>query len=202
MKNKSDSMKTNLLDVEAQTPQNDDTIKMNIPLKGILKSNNNIKIENEIIRNKLFKICSNLFVIVIIFPIMVCDLYFGFIDTGCSSEKHDRLFITLNLYLFVSGLITLITLITILLKCLCISKIESNNSKHCLGLVYSKNARIILLSLVSIIWNILGAIIFWGYLYKNGNCREKISTYVFVTLIIKLTISIFGITLNIKIFDH
>jgi hypothetical protein len=42
-----------------------------------------------------------------------------------------------------------------------------------------------LLGIFALIWNILGAVIFWGYIYGNGNCGRKVSTYLFVSLIIK-----------------
>ena len=44
-----------------------------------------------------------------------------------------------------------------------------------------------------IIWNILGAVTFWGTIYKEGNCNLHISTYLFVSLIIKFAGNLFGI---------
>ena len=37
-----------------------------------------------------------------------------------------------------------------------------------------------------LIWNILGAIVFWGTIYGENICDKNVSTYMFVSLIIKL----------------
>ena len=51
--------------------------------------------------------------------------------------------------------------------------------------------------LFNVIWNIIGAIIFWGNIYKNNNCDDDVSTYIFVSLIIKLIIN-FIFIINLK----
>lgn len=39
------------------------------------------------------------------------------------------------------------------------------------------------------IWHIIGAVIFWGTLYPKKICDKSISTYLFISLIIKLLYS-------------
>jgi hypothetical protein len=38
----------------------------------------------------------------------------------------------------------------------------------------------------NIIWDILGAIVFWGTINRENNCNKNISTYIYVSLIFKL----------------
>ena len=45
-------------------------------------------------------------------------------------------------------------------------------------------------------WNILGAVTFWKTIYKGGKCDLMISTYIYVSLIIKLIINSFVIGQN------
>ena len=41
-------------------------------------------------------------------------------------------------------------------------------------------------SLFLLAWNIIGSVIFWGMLYNKNLCSSNISTYLFVTLVVKL----------------
>ena len=41
-----------------------------------------------------------------------------------------------------------------------------------------------------LIWNILGAVIFWGSIYATNHCSKQVSTYIFVSLIIKFVLTV------------
>lgn len=49
-----------------------------------------------------------------------------------------------------------------------------------------------------VIWNIIGAIIFWGTLNQRELCSKNINTYLFVSLIIKLLVNFYNIISNKK----
>ena len=91
----------------------------------------------------------------------------------------------MKIYLLVSGFIGLASVIfTICLICL-ISDNETN-------LPYAKIFGLISL-LFQIIWNLLGSATFWGTLYKEGNCDLTTSTYIYVSLIIKLVCNLLNL---------
>ena len=47
-----------------------------------------------------------------------------------------------------------------------------------------------------VIWNVLGAVIFWGTLNKHNYCSKSINTYLFVSLIMKLFANFCNIMAN------
>ena len=49
-----------------------------------------------------------------------------------------------------------------------------------------------------VIWNIIGAIIFWGTLNQRELCSKNTNTYLFVSLIIKLLVNFYNIISNKK----
>jgi hypothetical protein len=150
-------------------------------LKGILKKSNDLEDET---RTGLFviKLCSTLVMIVLMTPIIVCDLYFGFSDHSCINEMPDGFNYTMKLYLLVSGFMGLSWLLFIIYTTCSLSINNDNNQTSiicagCIGLF---------VLIFNLIWNILGAVAFWGSIYKEGHCHSKTSTYIYVSLIIKL----------------
>jgi hypothetical protein len=150
-------------------------------LKGILKKSND---EEDETRTGLFviKLCSTLVMIVLMTPIIVCDLYFGFSHHSCINETPDGFNYTMKLYLLVSGFMGLSWLLFIIYTTCSLSISNDNNQTSiicagCIGLF---------VLIFNLIWNILGAVAFWGSIYKGGHCNSETSTYIYVSLIIKL----------------
>ena len=147
-------------------------------LKGILKKSNDVEDE---IRTGLMviKFCTTLLIIVLTTPIIVCDLYFGFSNHSCINEKiPDDFNYTMKLYLLVSGFMGLSWLIfTIYTTC----SLSTNNTTSiiCPGYIG------LFVLIFNLIWNILGAVTFWGSIYKGGHCDSNTSTYIYVSVIIK-----------------
>jgi hypothetical protein len=170
-------------DLEAQITDN--SINQNgdmgsVPLKGILRREipPTSDIDAVII---ILKTCSVIFILIIAVPIIVVDLYFGFTDTSCVKTEPDGLDISLKLYLLVSGFFNMgIMLAYIASICLFAEKddISCSRSMCC---AYLTGA----IGLLTI-WNILGAIVFWGTIYGDKICKKNVSTYIFGSLIIKL----------------
>lgn len=150
-------------------------------LKGILKKS--CDMDDEIRTGiMVIKMCTTLLMIVLTTPIIVCDLYFGFSDHSCINEMPDGFNYTMKLYLLVSGFIGL-SWVLFMIYTTCSLSINNDNNQTsiicagCIGLI---------VLIFSLIWNILGAVTFWGSIYKEGHCDSETSTYIYVSLIIKL----------------
>jgi len=152
-----------MIDIERQNEIKENiTNELQVPLKGILRKSDE-HVENMEVEKNLFRLCFRLLILAIVLPIIVCDLYFGFTDTSCSNKRLDVLTLIIKLYLIGSGFLGVcVILITIFEQGVCFISLTLFNM---------------------VTWNILGAIVFWFYIY--GNCNKTFSTYVFVSLIIK-----------------
>ena len=165
-------------------------------LKSILKptlSNedyvNNVKLQINII-----KIASIIFISIIAIPFIICDLYFAYNDDSCV-EVYPKYIIFMNMkaYLLVSGYYT------IGLMCALICNLQFLS-------IENKNSNVICMSILSviinvskvflIIWNTIGAFIFWGTLYNVEKCKTIVYNYFFVSLVIKLLAILFHIITN------
>ena len=150
-------------------------------LKGILKKS--CDMDDEIRTGiMVIKMCTTLLMVVLTTPIIICDLYFGFSDHYCINEMPDGFNYTMKLYLLVSGFMGLSWLLFIIYTTCSLSINIDNNQTSiicagCIGLI---------VLLFNLIWNILGAVTFWGSIYKGGHCDSETSTYIYVSLIIKL----------------
>jgi hypothetical protein len=120
-------------------------------------------------------------------PIIICDVYFAYTDETCVNEYPANLELNLKHYLFISALSTFININMYMLFIKYFVKTEYN--KH-LFWVLSVGVFISLLALFSLIWNILGAVIFWGSIYATNHCSKQVSTYIFVSLIIKFVLTV------------
>ena len=155
-------------------------------LKSILKptlSNedyvNNVKLQINII-----KIASIIFISIIAIPFIICDLYFAYNDDSCV-EIYPKYIIFMNMkaYLLVSGYYTIGFMFTLICNLQFLS-------------IENKNSNIILMTILSVIinvskvflliWNTIGAFIFWGTLYQVEKCNTIVYNYLFISLIIKL----------------
>ena len=120
-------------------------------------------------------------------PIIICDVYFAYTDETCVNEYPANLELNLKHYLFISALSTFININMYMLFIKYFVKTEYNKN---LFWVLSVGVFISLLALFSLIWNILGAVIFWGSIYATNHCSKQVSTYIFVSLIIKFELTV------------
>ena len=110
-------------------------------------------------------------------PIIICDFYFALSDNTCVNEKI--LGINLKQYLLSRAIVTIVaTLVYNIYVCL-------NGYKYvlCSIIIFIFNITCLLILLV---WNIIGAILYWGSFYNTYNCSSIVSTYLFVTIIIRI----------------
>ena len=197
----SEKMSSIIIDIESDIESQNETKKevqheIKVPLRGILKNTKENIIYNDKIEQRFMKLCFALIILIIMTPIIFCDLYFGYTDLSCSREQPDELAITVKLYLIVSGFVGLSVMTAIFIGIACFDFDE--NYANDLFIMSCCSCGAICLELFNLVWNILGAVVFWEYIYGNGNCNKNFSTYVFVSLIIKFISILFGYQLNKK----
>jgi hypothetical protein len=189
-------MKSIALDLESQNeiPEEKDDMPpikndLQIPLKGILKKPSEDK-DDINFESTCIKFCLCLFMIVFVLPITFCDLYFGFTDNSCSKDEPDGLAISLKLYLLVSGFTSASILVLFIMTLICYPNFSELKDINDDSKIISCTL-ITFVKLFILIWNILGAVVFWGYLYGSNQCNKQFSIYMFVSLIIKFISIIF-----------
>ena len=165
-----------------------------LPLKSILKKQSSIASEQDnLILYKAVSFCSSSLILIICIPLIFCDLYYGFTDKSCINEAPNGLNFTMKTYLLVSGFTGLIAmLITICVIC-SLSEYNINNEQNLICIRYFG----LISGLFYMFWNILGGATFWGSIYKQGNCDSIISTYIYVSLLIKFIGNLLGIRQNL-----
>ena len=131
----------------------------------------------------ILKICSTILILVIGTPIIVSDLYFGFMDNSCVNQAPNGLDISMKLYLLVSGFVSMAVMLVYIVNICTLSNSDDSSNAENMCCVYFTAA---IAGVFHLIWNILGAIVFWGTIYGENFCDKNVSTYMFVSLIIKL----------------
>ena len=164
---------------------NNNNDKNNIPeVKSILKkTNREIERDNKI-KAFILQFISILFVALFVSPFVICDLVFGYNDDSCVDIYPENMsFINMKIYLLVSGYLAIG-----LLSCIIINLYfaSDDNIGNNIILVAFLSIVLYISQVFFVIWNILGAVIFWGTLNKHNDCSKSINTYLFVSLIMKL----------------
>ena len=187
-----------IIDIESH---NESKESLYTPLRGILKNPDSNRENDEIFEARVTSICSSIILILIWIPIITLDLYFGFSENTCSTkEPNDKSFknlIKLKIYLLVSGFIGIVSLGAILTAIYIFhQKLDRASNIYLYSITF---ATMYLTYLFSIIWNIMGAITFWGFIFDNKTCGQNFITYIFVSLIIKLLSSLITIILHCNV---
>jgi hypothetical protein len=160
--------------------------KNQVPLKGILKhQDENNKLE-EIIRFRIVKFCLIVLCIILSSPLAFADLYFGFIDNICINNEANNLSLSMKLYLLVSGFITFGITMFIMY---CIYSLEYNKDFNIKN-YFILHIILKIIGLFNMIWNIIGGVIYWEKIYKDDICDKNIKTYIFISLIIKYALNL------------
>lgn len=159
-------------------------------LKSILR--NTEKRRNNNIAENIIKLLITILTVLLCSPIIICDLYFGLNDDSCVEELPQSLSLSLQTYMITSALVGLSALTLVIISPCFISSDNSDVKKNCIVIISKIISTIF--AVFHLIWNILGAIIFWGFAYKNNLCNKNVSTYLFISLIIKFIANYIGIT--------
>ena len=160
--------------------------------KSIIKntrSSQELDADNET-KIRIVKIVAMLFITIFASPFIICDLIFGYSDDICIDTYPENLnLVNMKTYLLVSSYYTIGFLTTIYINLCFISENNDTNVILFSFLSIVKNLSQVFL----VIWNIIGAIIFWGTLNQRELCSKNINTYLFVSLIIKLLVNFYNI---------
>lgn len=146
--------------------------------------------------NKI-SICSIVCLFMCSFPLIISDLYFGFSNEPCLLEHPTNLNFKLKTYLLASGFISLIYIVLYTISAFCILCIDNNEENVLVVLVITSGVKVVG-PVINIILNILGAVLFWSYIYPNNKCSANLSTYLFVSIILKIISNSFIIKSNNK----
>ena len=118
------------------------------------------------------------------FPIVICDMYYGYSKDSCVEEYPAKLNINMKIYLVVGAYANMLIMVLVICSISCLSR-RNSRSMH-LYMVTVPKLIVTYGSLFLLAWNIIGSGIFWGMLYNKNLCSSNISTYLFVTLVVKL----------------
>lgn len=154
-----------------------------------------IDIENKILQNEenendkkndLFTRCLiSSFILIISLPIIICDLYFAYVTSDCLVGYPKNININMRDYLVVSAVTTLYYVIFLIFY-LFVHDFDRENTF--LSKIFYSISYLSVLFLA--VWNTIGCCIFWGFVYNCNGLSNSVSTYIFITLIIKLLSSI------------
>jgi len=181
-------------DVPINNMENGVSDKNNIPeVKSILKTRHNSENDNKI-KAFILQFISILFAALFVSPFVICDLVFGYNDDSCVNIYPENMsFMNMKIYLLVSGYLAIG-----LLSCIIINLYfaADDNIGNNIILVAFLSIVLYISQAFFIIWNILGAVIFWGTLNKHNYCSKSINSYLFVSLIMKLFANFCNIMAN------
>ena len=127
-------------------------------------------------------------IVIACIPIIVCDFYFSSVGEMCVNSPPSNLNITMKIYLISSGCFNMVLLPLVVLNSYYFPSIHERNVSLYILKICSLGATII--NLASFTVNIMGSLIFWGAIYGKEACSSNISTYIFITIIIKFVANI------------
>jgi len=163
-------------------------------IKSILKMQPSVE-ENRLIEKKIIICCIWMITLILYLPIIICDVYYAYNDNTCVNEYPADININLKQYLIISALTTFIMINSYTL----ITNYSINDEyTQSVCFLFSTCVFMSLLGLFVLVWNILGAFIFWGSIYGKGYCSKHLTTYLFVSLIIKFALSAYSYKNSIK----
>ena len=171
--------------------KNDDASTQVSELKGILYRPTQNNEDTEVV----IKMALAIFIIIIALPFIICDIHYAYNDNSCVKEYPNKININLKMYLLLSGYMLLSKIVIVIFGMFSVSQRYSDFIN--VSVIVLLGLLMVAYELFNVIWNIIGAIIFWGNIYKNNNCDDDVSTYIFVSLIIKLIIN-FIFIINLK----
>lgn len=163
-------------------------------VKSILKRTNR-EIENDNkIKTFILQFIGILFAALFVSPFIICDLVFGYNDDSCVDIYPENMsFINMKIYLLVSGYLAIGLLTCIIIN---LYFATDDNIGNNIILVAFLSIVLYVSQVFFVIWNVLGAVIFWGTLNKHNYCSKSINTYLFVSLIMKLFANFCNIMAN------
>ena len=181
-----------LINIKPPSKDNENDVIDTSEIKSILrKTQSSSKEDQQKINEIINKTLITLFIVLCALPIIVSDLYYAYNDTSCVNDYTNKININLKTYLILSSFNTILASILIIFG-MCMTSYKYSNFINT-SIIIIPLIIIIICALFNIVWNIIGSIIFWGGIYKTNNCDNFITTYMFVSLIIKLFMNLIAI---------
>lgn len=118
------------------------------------------------------------------FPIVICDLFYGYTRNSCVEDYPHNLNINMKIYLILGAYTSILIMGLVICGISCVSNRDSASFHF--FLVTLPKLIITYGSLFLLTWNIIGAALFWGLIYNKNLCDSNTTTYLFITLIIKI----------------
>ena len=149
---------------------------------------NEIVIEEVI--EKHVKICSYICILILLFPIPFCDLYYAAKYNVCLSQTNYNMEISMYEYLLVNCVYNFINMFLLICTFYCINLQTTQLQNNCiLKLIGRINMAF------NFVWTLCGSIIFWVYLNQR-ECSQYVDNYLRITLMIKIIFVIIQSILN------
>lgn len=137
--------------------------------------------------NKCYIFWDKLIVITIfgafVMPFALLDLIYAYTDTSCIYIYPEKLAINMQNYLEVCGYTSTLLFVY---KTIIICRNKGHGEIDMVDLLIRQEVLQFIVRCALIVWNIIGAFIFWGELYTNTPCSKNVFNYLFVSIIIKL----------------
>jgi hypothetical protein len=129
-----------------------------------------------------------LVIIIFMTPIGIADIAYGVKEEECLNEYPHDLHLNMKRYLLVSGFLNIITCIYIVFNICYLKDLKESP----IGLMVLNIVLVMSSQTFFLVWNILGSIVFWSFLYPERHCSEDLSNYLFASLVIKLVFTFQG----------
>ena len=142
---------------------------------------------NDNSNNKYSLLCDKIITIIIfgmaVLPFGLTDLIYAYNDESCVYIYPEKLDINMKDYLQVCGYTAILVF---WYKAITICRHTESHQVNLFDLLIRKDTLQFLVKGVLMVWNIIGAFIFWGELYTNTPCNKVLFNYLFGSIIIKL----------------
>jgi hypothetical protein len=128
---------------------------------------------------------------IICIPFIVCNIYYIRVENTCSIIKPHNLRLSLKEYLIVTTICLGIVYIGLIIYLLNINLEKNPNYDFLFYFITS-------FKMFTVAWDIVGAIVFWGYIINHYKCSHGLSDYLHALFIIRFVILLFEKMNNIK----
>lgn len=168
-------------------------IEVNLTDINQLNNNNTASFESNNNKTEIncFKFIIIFLVLLFGLPLAICDIYYAYNDNSCVYSHVDKIDINLKEYLQVSSLLTICFLFIVILETLFYENLK-DTFLLAIGAIL-----LIPISIFNTVWNIIGGVIFWGYM-DNSLCSNNVFNYVFASIVIKYVCIVFNLLTNNK----
>ena len=155
-----------------------------------------INLDTPVTKKQMNVAATGVAIVVLIFvsPLGIADLAYGFKEEECLREYPHDLHLNMRSYLLVSGFLNILTCLYIITSVWYITDTKDMPVwLMVLNIILTVSSQTFYL-----IWNIMGSIVFWSFLYPERHCSSSVSNYLFASLIIKLVFTYMSVMKSVN----